>query len=130
MYPWQIDVLKKLQGVKPGEMTVMMSGRRVGKSAFSNQALKRLMDDIWYSPLQKIVLSENRVHGARYYCAEPVGGNWREMEAWCFEQFGDVGNNIGWDESETPTCHRWYMNNRKFWFRNDRDRMVFILKWQ
>ncbi len=89
-----------------------------------------MMDDIHNRPIEDLVLTENRVHGARYHCVEPVGGNWREMEAWCFKQFGDVGNNIGWAESENPKCHRWYMNNRKFWFRNEADRIMFVLKWR
>ena len=128
--PWQMDMLKKLEGMKPGEMSIMMAGRRVGKSAFSAQALKRMMDDINNRPVEDLLLSEGRVHGARYHCIEPIGGNWREMEAWCFKQFGDVGNNIGWRESENPQCYRWYMNNRKFWFRNEADRTMFILKWR
>ena len=127
---WQIDMMKKLQGVKSGEMTIMMSGRRVGKSTFSAQALKRLWDDIVYSPLQEIVLAEGKVYGARYYTAEPVGGNWREMEAWCLEHFGSGGEHI-WGESKAPEpAQRWYMNNRKFWFRDEKDRMIFVLKWR
>ena len=127
---WQIDVLKKLQGFKPGEMTIMMSGRRVGKSNFSAQALKRLWDDVVYSPLQNIVLAEGTVYGSRYYTAEPIGGNWREMEAWCYETFGTAGEKI-WSEEKAPEpAQRWYMNNRKFWFRDEIDRMVFILKWR
>lgn len=130
MMPWQIDTLKKLQGFKPGEMTVMMAGRGVGKSAFSAQALKRMMDDILNQPVSDILLSEGRVYGARYYTAEPVGGNWREMEAWCYEAFGDDSYPI-WGESNAPEpAQRWYKNNRKFWFRNESDRTMFVLKWR
>ncbi len=113
-----------------GRGLIQVTGRNSGKSAFSAQALQRMMDDIHNRPIEDLVLTENRVHGARYHCVEPVGGNWREMEAWCFKQFGDVGNNIGWAESENPKCHRWYMNNRKFWFRNEADRIMFVLKWR
>jgi hypothetical protein len=127
--PWQIDVLKKMSQYK-GKGLIQITGRQLGKSAFSAQALKRMMDDINNRPVEDLVLTENRVHGARYHCVEPVGGNWREMEAWCFKLFGDVGNNIGWAESENPKCHRWYMNNRKFWFRNEADRTMFVLKWR
>ena len=31
---------------------------------------------------------EGRVFGARYYTVESVGGNWWEMECWCFDTFG------------------------------------------
>jgi hypothetical protein len=130
LYPWQLDMLKKMSGFKKSELMVMTAGRRAGKSYWSGQAVDRLMKDLMSWPVEELVLSEGRVRGARYYCVEPVGGNWREMEAWCFKQFGDVGNNIGWAESENPVCHRWYMNNRKFWFRNEADRTMFILKWR
>lgn len=126
-----MDMLKKLQGFKPGEMAIMMSGRRVGKSAFSAQALKRLWEDIAWSPVQNIVLAEGTVYGSRYYTAEPVGGNWREMEAWCYEMFGDTSSI--WSETKNlapEPLKRWYMNNRKFWFRDEVDRTIFILKWR
>ena len=107
-----------------------ITGRNTGKSNFSAQALNRLWEDIAWSPVQDIVLSEGTVYGARYYTAQPVGGNWREMEAWCYETFGNSGENI-WGEKEAPEpAQRWYMNNRKFWFRDDRDRMIFVLKWR
>ena len=73
MYTWQLDMIDKLKGMKPGEMTIMMSGRRVGKSNFSAQALKRLWEDIAWSPVQNIVLAEGKVYGSRYYTAEPLG---------------------------------------------------------
>lgn len=130
MMPWQMDMLKKLQGFKSGEMTAMMAGRRVGKSAFSAQALKRMMDDILSQPVSDIKLSEGTVYGARYYTAEPVGGNWVDMEVWCMDMFGGPGDNI-WGEEKTPEpAQRWYMNARKFWFRNESDRTMFVLKWR
>ena len=129
MYPWQKELLKKMTQYK-GRGLIQITGRRMGKSNFSAQAMKRLMEDVWFSPLQDIVLAEGTIYGARYYTAEPVGGNWREMEAWCYETFGNAGDKI-WGEPKAPEpAQRWYMNNRKFWFRDELDRMVFILKWR
>lgn len=130
MMSWQIDMLKKLQGVKPGEMTIAMSGRRAGKSTFSAQALKRMMDDILSQPVSDIKLSEGRVYGARYYTAEPVGGNWVDMEVWCMDTFGGPGDKIWGEEKAPEQAQRWYKNNRKFWFRDEKDRMIFVLKWR
>lgn len=130
MYPWQLGMIEKLKGFKPGEMVIHTAGRNVGKSVFSAQALKRVMDDVLAQPVTDIRVTENRVHGARYYCAEPVGGNWHEMKDWCFDKFGDVGNNIAWTDEEKPKCWRWYMNNRKFWFRNEADLTMFLLRWR
>ena len=113
-----------------GRGLIQITGRNAGKSNFSAQALKRVMDDILAQPVTDIVLSEGRVYGARYYTAEPVGGNWREMEAWCYETFGDDSYPI-WGEDRAPKpAQRWYKNNRKFWFRDEKDRMIFVLKWR
>lgn len=128
MYHWQQEMLEKMYKYK-GRGLTQITGRNAGKS-FSAQALKRLWDDIVFSPLQEIVLAEGKVYGARYYTAEPVGGNWREMEAWCMEHFGSAGEHI-WGEAKAPEpAQRWYMNNRKFWFRDEKDRMIFVLKWR
>lgn len=128
LQPWQLDLIKKMTQYK-GRGIVQITGRGVGKGDFSAQAFKRLIDDIWYSPLQKIVLSEGTVYGSRYYTAEPVGGNWREMEAWCYETFGNPGDAL-WGEKAPEPAYRWYMNNRKFWFRDEQDRLIFVLKWR
>lgn len=130
LQPWQMNVLKKLEGFKPGEMTIMMSRRGVGKSAFSAQALKRLWDDLYNDPISDIKLSEGTVYGSRYYCAEPIGGNWMDMEVWCMDTFGGPGDKMWGEEKAPKPAQRWYMNSRKFWFRDERDRMLFVLKWR
>lgn len=130
LQPWQWKVLEKMTQYK-GRGMVQITGRNTGKSAFSAQAVKRLMDDIWFSPVQNIVLAEGTVYGSRYYTAEPVGGNWHEMTAWCYETFGDTSSI--WSETKNlapEPLKRWYMNNRKFWFRDEKDRMIFVLKWR
>lgn len=113
-----------------GRGMVQITGRGAGKSAFSAQAIDRLMRDLNSHPITDITLSEGTVYGSRYYTAEPIGGNWREMEAWCYEIFGTAGEKI-WSEEKAPEpAQRWYMNNRKFWFRDEQDRMIFVLKWR
>jgi hypothetical protein len=129
MQQWQLDMLDKMTRYK-GRGLIQVTGRNVGKSAFSAQALQRMMNDIYSRPIEDIVLSEGTVYGARYYTAEPIGGNWLEMEAWCYETFGDDTQPI-WGESKAPEpAQRWYKNARKFWFRNEKDRMLFVLKWR
>jgi hypothetical protein len=130
MYPWQLDILDKLSSVETGELRIMMTGRRVGKSTFSGQAFQRLWDDIHQRPVENLIISEGTVYGARYYTVEPVGGNWLEMEAWCYETFGDDTQPI-WGESEAPEpAQRWYKNAQKFWFLNEQDLTMFVLKWR
>jgi hypothetical protein len=127
MYEYQKKLWDKIasDGIKPGEMMIISSGRQTGKSMFTQQAIERLMRDLNSQPVSDLVLSEGRVHGARYYCVEPIGGNWPNMEKWATETFGAVGSVWALD----PPSKRWYANDRRFWFRNEADRTMFILKW-
>jgi len=113
-----------------GNGLIQITGRNVGKSQFSAQAFQRLWEDLHARPVEDIKLSEGTVYGARYYTAEPVGGNWLEMETWCYQAFGDDSCPI-WGEKTAPEpAQRWYKNNRKFWFRSEADRTMFVLKWR
>lgn len=141
--PWQETIVrdmmqanaqKTLDGFKAGEMAILMAGRGTGKSVFSSSAFQRLWDDIYKErPIEDLVLGEAKWHGVRYYTVEPVGGNWMDMEKWCTKTFGDAAE--VWDIKSTgeqfiwPEAGRWYKNDRRFWFRNERDRTMFILKW-
>jgi hypothetical protein len=127
--PWQINFLNKMQGIKPGKMSMITAGRHSGKSMLSSQAFQRLWEDMGQRPIEELKLSEGRVHGARYYCVEPIGGNWRDMETWCLDAYGDCGS--VWDLVKAPEPNaRWYMNDRRVWFREEKDRLMFILKWR
>ena len=117
-----------------GRGVIQITGRQTGKSVlnsmFSGQALQRLIDDVLNRPVEDLLLSEGTVYGSRYYTVEPIGGSWLEMETWCYDTFGDPGDKI-WDSGPAPLpAKRWYMNNRKFWFRNEKDRDWFIIKWR
>ena len=126
---WQMNMLNKLQGIKPGELSMTMSGRAVGKSQMSSVAFQRLWDELHRRPVEDLKLTEGTVYGSKYYCVEPVGGIWREMEHWCLEHFGSVGEHI-WGEKASEPAQRWYMNNRKFWFRDEQDRLIFVMRWR
>ena len=130
LYPWQKHFLEKMKSLKGKELTVM-SGRGAGKSTLNAQAMKRLFDDVYNRPLEQLVLSEGTVYGARYFCVEPVGGAWPEMEYWAIQTYGETGSL--WRETKNLTpepLQRWYMNNRKFWFRDEKDRTMFLLRWR
>lgn len=130
--PWQLRALEQMTKYK-GRGLVQITGRNAGKSYYSAQALKRLMDDLMNNPLTDVHLSEGKVYGARYYCIEPIGGNWREMEDWCIATMGASTGSIWAEEVDKKTPQpgeRWYANNRKFWFRNEQDRTMFIMRWR
>jgi len=125
--PWQLNMLNDMTKYK-GKGVVQLTGRQTGKSQM--QAYMRMWNDIQSQPVEDLKLSEGTVYGARYHCVEPIGGSWIEMQEWCFTQFGDSGKHI-WGEPKSPEPQqRWYMNNRKFWFRNESDRLMFVLKWR
>ena len=126
--PWQEEILK---GVASGrELKLLMAGRGVGKSTLSKVAMQRLWDDINRRPIEDLILNEGRIYGAKYYTVEPVGGQWFEMEMWCLDVFGPPGDIWGEIKALTPEpLQRWYMNDRKFWFRREKDRTMFILRW-
>ncbi len=128
MHPWQKDLLTTVSQSK-GEMKIMMAGRNIGKSVFTQQAIDRLMRDLNSQPVSDMVLGEGKIYGARYYTVGPVGGNWLDMETWCTKTFGE-GSRALWGEKTAPEPSlRWYANNRKFWFRDIKDRDWFLIRW-
>ena len=127
--PWQTNVLNKLQGIKPSQLILTMAGRGTGKSVMAGAAFLRLWDDIHNRPVERLILSEGTVYGSPYYCVEPVGGSWTEMELWCMQAFGETTGSI-YGENVPEPAQRWYMNNRKFWFRDQKDQLMFVMKWR
>lgn len=121
--PWQEKVLKQFQG----KGTLQITGRQTGKS-WANAAMQRLMDDLVLRPVEDLLCDTGTVFGKRYYTVEPVGGNWLEMEQWCIDTYGPASN--VWETfKEANNLGRWYMNARKFWFLDEKDREWFIIRW-
>lgn len=109
-----------------GKGTIQITGRHAGKS----QAFQRLFEAIWITQLVELKLDQGTVYGSRYWTVEPVGGNWPEMEQWCVDTYGPTGSLWAETKNLTPEpLQRWYMNNRKFWFKEAKDRDWFVLRW-
>ena len=136
LHPWQQQLIVDIEsyiegGMSAGEMSIMMAGRNTGKSVLTSAVFKRLWEDIYKErPISDLILGEQPVHGARYYTVMPEGGNWADMEEWCRQSFGEPGDM--WESSDWvwPEAARWMQNNRRFWFRNEKDRDWFILRWR
>lgn len=84
-----------------------------------------LMSAMEWKPFE---FNEGRVYGARYLTVHPNNGwHWNEMMEWMVKTFGPSGT------PEKPGCwsadQRWYANDAKFWFRNEKDLNWFILRW-
>lgn len=115
-----------------GRDVLQITGRQIGKSHWSAHAIQRLTDDILANRIvEDLMLSQGTVYGARYHTVEPIGGSWIEMETWCLDTFGDTGSIWAETKNLTPQpLRRWYANNRKFWFRDEKDRDWFVLRWR
>jgi hypothetical protein len=74
---------------------------------------------------------EGDVYGNTYYVVQvdgrPTYGDysiWEDMIGWVTKTFGPTAPDGVW----TPNM-RWYVNNARFWFRDEKDREWFILRW-
>lgn len=100
-----------------------------------DRAAKRLADDIDKGILKSMGLvfdfyleySTGRVFGKEYLTVAPMNaeGMWNDMMEWMVETFGPLDDSQG---VFTPN-QRWYSNNAKFWFRDQKDRDWFVLRW-
>lgn len=104
----------------------------LGTTATMKDAMD-IFDSVKERPIERLEASEGTVYGTTYYTVEPIGGYWLRMEDWAVQTFGDPGSiwdpKQKWSNSPAVPGARWYMNNRKFWFRDEADRTMFMLKW-
>jgi hypothetical protein len=96
-----------------------------------NQAARQMARDIDTEILmtamnwKSLELSKGTVYGTEYLTVHPNNSSaWNEMMVWMIEQFGPSAEDGVW----TPDM-RWYANNAKFWFREEKDLTMFILRW-
>ncbi len=85
----------------------------------------------------ELICESGTVYGLRYYTVEPKNLEWQntpamwdDMMLWCRAQFGEPGDLWQQTKNLTPEPNaRWYSNNSKFWFRNEAERTMFLLRW-
>jgi len=76
--------------------------------------------------------SSGTIYGKRYYTIAPPmwESDWNSMMTWCEETFGTTGDLWKETKSLTPEPNqRWYANNAKFWFKEEKDFNWFVMKW-
>jgi len=78
-----------------------------------------------------MILGDGTVYGERYFTIKPMAftiygdsSHWDQMLTWCVDTFGPAPKDGVW----TPSS-RWYANNTRFWFKEEADRTMFILRW-
>ena len=93
----------------------------------AKQMVKDIDDQVLMKAMgwHELAISEGRVFGSKYLTVHPSNGwHWNEMMEWMIKNFGPSAVDGVW----TPNM-RWYANNSKFWFRNEKDLTLFILRW-
>jgi hypothetical protein len=78
-----------------------------------------------------MLLGHGTVYGEQYYTVAPpmFTVTWRKMAAWCEATFGESTGSM-WHNNLAPgSGERWYQNNAKFWFREEKDLTLFLLRW-
>jgi hypothetical protein len=122
MKDYQKDLLEKI--CTTADKITMQMSRQSGKSIVVKNWAKTLEQFVQGFRLE---LSEGTVFGQRYYCVEPQGWIWRDfefkdMQVWCEATMGREPDNI------TPNL-RWYVSGGQFWFRDEGDRTMFVMRW-
>ena len=98
---------------------------RVGKQ-LADDIDKQVLISLGYVFDFYLEYSTGKVFGHDYLTVAPVNaeGMWNDMMEWMVTTFGPSAKDGVW----TPD-QRWYANNAKFWFRDQKDRDWFVLRW-
>lgn len=126
MYKWQQEILNRMAKFK-GKNMLTVTGRNIGKSIMTANAVERLKDDL--GPYQ-LKLSQIELNGESYYEIRPVGWmhkdelQWNDMITWVVDTFGPTARDGVWTPGQ-----RWYANNARFYFKDIKDRDWFIMRW-
>lgn len=83
----------------------------------------------------ELIVSKGTVFGLDYHVIKPTwdiseyrfGGHnphWDSMIAWTIDKFGPTPKDGVWTAGA-----RWYVNNARFYFQEQKDLLVFILRW-
>jgi len=78
----------------------------------------------------KLIVDTGTVYGKRYHTVSPTTGwSWKVMSKWCQDTFGASTGSIWAEQITGNPGERWYENNAKFWFREEEDLTLFLLRW-
>ena len=118
-------------GFKPGEVVIYSGGRGGGKSIYNNNLCKEIMMQSlngmkvsqWMMDAQK---DQSKYKFSRkWHVAEFDLKDYDAVLEWCAEQFGPHPQN-------PDAWSRWYFQSvwgETIHFRDDRDYVLFILRW-
>jgi hypothetical protein len=116
------------RGFRAGEMMIISSGRQTGKSSFY---MKMLKNRIYDSNLCKEIIlptkpmkeEKYKFSRAKWYQAEFNDKDYFEVRAWCSQQFGP-------DPARPDAWSRWWHKfHNSILFRDEKDYILFTLRW-
>jgi len=93
---------------------------------------RSILKSLGYYADVEFVRSTGTVFGHPYHTVEPRNIEWQDsskmwddMVLWCSQMFDCSPANGVWEPHG-----RWYVNNEKFWFRDEKDLAWFMLRWK
>lgn len=128
------------RGFRAGEMMIISSGRQTGKSSFYMKMLKNRIYDsnlckeitltgqqklmeltsIWGQPMKEEKYKFSR---ANWYQAEFNDKDYFEVDAWCEQHFGKHPTN------PDAWSRWWHKFHNSILFRDEKDYILFMLRW-
>ena len=92
----------------------------------SNNIDRQILKGVGYVFDYYLEHGRGTICGQEYLSVAPMNaeGMWSDMMAWMIKTFGPTPFDSIW----TPD-QRWHVNNAKFWFRDQKDRDWFVLRW-
>lgn len=123
------NYLKIAEGFKKGEMSIISSARRTGKSMYYDTNLCKeimLTGQLQLCTLG-MMLDKNKTNykfsRANWYVAEFDDKHYFEVEEWCAKHFGPHPKN-------PDAWSRWvHKYSEKIHFRDEKDYVLFMLRW-
>lgn len=105
------------------DKAVVQVARQSGKSTLPWTHLSTLLKDVLHKDMARLIISTGTVFGQEYHSVEPVGGDWVGIIEWCYTTYGDPS------DPKFEAGGRWYTERRTIWFRDQKDRDWFVLRW-
>jgi len=93
---------------------------------------RSILKSLGYYADVEFVRSTGTVFGHPYHTVEPRNIEWQDnskmwddMMQWMIATFGPTAKDGVWTLDQ-----RWYVNDGKFWFRDEKDLAWFMLRWK
>ncbi len=109
--------------IEDGSKVVLSTARQMGKSDLNWKHIQDLLVNVLHKNMSQLIIDTGTVFGEEYWSVEPVGGDWLAIMEWCHKTYGNHS-----DPRKEPGG-RWYTESRKIWFREQKDRDWFVLRW-